>query len=108
MRYIIFLILAVIFAVLFPKWWKLLKGEIRKFRRVSHGKDSSESRRYYEKVLQLEGDYTLKDIQSNYRRMVSEYHPDRVRHLGRDLRHLAEKRTRELNEAYEYLRRRRR
>ena len=34
---------------------------------------------------------------------VSLYHPDKVQHLGPELKDLAERKTKELNEAYDWL-----
>lgn len=36
---------------------------------------------------------------------VSEYHPDKVATLGEELRKLAEEKTKQINEAYEHLKR---
>jgi hypothetical protein len=42
-------------------------------------------------------------IRSAYQRLVKEYHPDRAATLAPEIRALAEKRTREINRAYDIL-----
>ena len=47
---------------------------------------------------------TLEDLKRAYREYMRDYHPDRVAHLGADLKDLAERKAKEINAAYEYLR----
>jgi len=63
---------------------------------------------YYLQVLGLPPDATADDIRQAYRERVKEYHPDRVSHLGPKLRELAEREMKEINDAFEQLRNRRR
>ena len=56
------------------------------------------------KALGLDGEVNLEEIKGAYRRRMAEYHPDKVRHMGEDLQELAETKTREIREAYEYFR----
>jgi hypothetical protein len=44
------------------------------------------------------------EIKQKYKRAVMEYHPDRVAHLGRELRDLAAKKTTAINAAYAAIR----
>ena len=44
-----------------------------------------------------------REIKTAYRRRIREYHPDRVAHLGTDLRQLAERKARTINKAYSVL-----
>ena len=43
------------------------------------------------------------EIKAAYRRMAAQYHPDKVQHLGREFQELAEKRFREIQQAYDEL-----
>ncbi|MDJ0665733.1 MAG: DnaJ domain-containing protein [Desulfobacterales bacterium] len=45
------------------------------------------------------------DIRRAYRRLAAQYHPDKVAHLGADLRQLAEQKFKAIQAAYEMLKR---
>lgn len=60
------------------------------------------------RVLGLEEDVPMMMIRAAYRREMARYHPDRVAHLGPELVALAERKAAEINQAYDYLVRRRR
>jgi DnaJ like chaperone protein len=46
---------------------------------------------------------SLQEIKAAYRSMATQYHPDRVQHLGPKLREVAENEMQRINEAYSYL-----
>lgn len=46
-------------------------------------------------------------LKEAYKSLIAQYHPDKVAALGVELQQLAAKKTREINEAYQTLRRRR-
>ena len=54
-------------------------------------------------ILEIPIDADLETIQNSYRRLVKEYHPDRVNNMGKEIRLLAERKTIEINQAYEYI-----
>ncbi len=60
----------------------------------------------YWNTLGLTGNVTKEDIRKAYRKAMSEYHPDKVASLGTELRALAEKKAKEINEAYEFFKKR--
>ena len=51
----------------------------------------------------LEESATFDQVRSAYRELVKGYHPDKVAHLGPDLRRVAEAKTKEINSAYRVL-----
>ena len=53
-------------------------------------------------VLEIERNAGWEDIKRAYRERIKEYHPDKVAHLGAELRALAERKAKEINRAYEY------
>ena len=65
------------------------------------------ARPWYE-VLQIPADSPMEEISRAYRRRVSEYHPDKVAQLGEEIREVAERRTKEINSAYDEATRQRR
>lgn len=58
----------------------------------------------YYTILNLSPDADDDAIRTAYHRQAQQYHPDKVQHLGAEFRELAERKMRELNEAYEVLR----
>ncbi len=61
--------------------------------------------RKYTKVLQVDEDASLGEIKKAYRRLVKEYHPDKMASKGmpEDYREFANNKIKEINEAYDYL-----
>jgi len=57
--------------------------------------------RYYE-ILGLNINTDPSEIKITYRRLVMQYHPDRVQHLGAEFKAMAEEKIKEINMAYEY------
>lgn len=62
-----------------------------------------EKLKYYGTVLGLQGRLTKSQIRKKYLELVSQYHPDKIQHLGTELRALGENKTKDLNIAYEWL-----
>ncbi len=52
-------------------------------------------------VLEVDSRVSDKDVKRAFRKMANKYHPDKVSHLGEDLRHLAEEKFKSMNEAYQ-------
>lgn len=61
---------------------------------------------YYSELMELRGDHSADNIKKRYRELIAQYHPDKVHHLGREFSAIADKKTREINEAYEYFKQR--
>ncbi len=55
------------------------------------------------KILGVTPRATPGEIKTAYRHLASQYHPDKVAHLGEEFRALAEKRFKEIQEAYQQL-----
>ena len=56
----------------------------------------------YARVLGLSPTATATEVKRAYRKLLSKYHPDKVVHLGPEFKGIAEEKTREILEAYEY------
>ena len=77
--------------------------------RQSSQKEASGSNEHYEKRRATNDPYTVlgigragspDEIKKAYRRLVKQYHPDKVLHLGEEFKELAERRFKEIQEAY--------
>tara|TARA_Y100000588_G_scaffold87067_1_gene92699 strand:- start:115 stop:900 length:786 start_codon:yes stop_codon:yes gene_type:complete len=71
---------------------KTVKAEDRKLE-LNHGK-----------ALGLQGKLTPDEIKKKYRELMTQYHPDKVRSMGDEIREVAERKAKEINEAYDYFR----
>jgi DnaJ domain/Protein of unknown function (DUF1232) len=80
-------------------------GTGEKFRQNSQAKreQGAPSRRSPHEVLGLDPNATSEEIRAAYRRLVNQYHPDKVSHLGEEFRVLAEQKFKEIQEAYQEL-----
>lgn len=54
-------------------------------------------------VLEVEQGASAEEVKAAYRRLASQYHPDKLSHLGEEFKILAERRFKEIQEAYEQL-----
>jgi len=54
-------------------------------------------------VLGLARGASLDEVKNAYRQLANKYHPDKVNHLGDEFKQLAEKRFKEIQEAYQEL-----
>ncbi|MFA6234367.1 MAG: DnaJ domain-containing protein [Bacteroidota bacterium] len=61
---------------------------------------------YYYGVLGLTTSATEAEIKKAYRKLMSQYHPDRVASLGEDLQRAAGEKAKSINEAYHIIERR--
>jgi hypothetical protein len=57
---------------------------------------------YYGAVLGLTGLVTKSQIKKKYLELITKHHPDKVSGLGKEIVELAERKTKELNEAFEW------
>lgn len=75
------------------------------YRQQSYGSSSAGSRRSSAKdpykVLGLDSSASDEEVRRAYRRFAMKYHPDKVEHLGEEMKKNAEEQFREINEAYE-------
>ncbi|MGB5988927.1 MAG: TerB family tellurite resistance protein [Marinifilaceae bacterium] len=62
---------------------------------------------YAYRILGIDNKATVTEIKKAYRKMAIEHHPDKLEHLGEDIRKGAEEKFREINTAYEQLKKER-
>jgi uncharacterized membrane protein YkvA (DUF1232 family) len=70
------------------------------------GESPQKKRTPYE-VLELSPGASKKEVEQAYKKLVAQYHPDKVDHLGQEFQELAHEKMLEIQEAYEVLRRNR-
>ena len=58
-------------------------------------------------VLGIGSDASDEELEQAYRRRMSEYHPDRVANAAQEIRDMADERSREINQAYDQIKRQR-
>ena len=58
-------------------------------------------------VLGVAADASFEDVRAAYQKLVQENHPDKVADMSAEIRELAERRTKEINAAYNELKKRR-
>lgn len=59
----------------------------------------------YYAILGLSPGADFSEIKAAYRKLSMKYHPDKVGHLGQEFKEVAEEKMKEINNAYEYLKR---
>tara|TARA_R110002072_G_scaffold11143_3_gene50680 strand:+ start:118 stop:876 length:759 start_codon:yes stop_codon:yes gene_type:complete len=59
------------------------------------------------RILEVTQDASDEELKQAYRKMAKKYHPDKVSHLGEDVRRQAEEKFRKVQEAYENLKKER-
>jgi DnaJ like chaperone protein len=59
------------------------------------------------KILEIDPSSSNEDVKKAYRRMAMKYHPDKVSHLGEDVRKSADDKFTKVNEAYEKIKKER-
>ena len=73
------------------------------FRDITEEKATEDEKaKYYGKVLELKGLVTKSQIKKQYIALIGKYHPDRVANMGTEIQSVAESKTKELNEAFDW------
>ena len=58
----------------------------------------------FAETLGVEKPFEEENVKPAYRKLIAQYHPDRVSAMGPEIREVAELKAKEINEAYEYFR----
>ena len=56
----------------------------------------------YAEILGLSEPFKLEDIKPAYRKLIAQYHPDRVAAMGKEIQEVAEQKAKEINRTYDY------
>ena len=68
----------------------------------SSGRAGRDSMDPYE-VLGVDRGESFEEIRSRYKERLLQYHPDHVQHLGKEFEEIAERKTKEITEAYQQI-----
>lgn len=99
-RFII-IVLIIIIGIL---WYRNYKRSVRISNMRAQGAGYDPAFDPYD-ILQVPRDATQEEIRKAWIELAAQYHPDKAAHLGPDLQELAEKRFKEIQRAYEVLKR---
>ena len=69
-------------------------------------KSSNPQEDNFASVLGLVEPYDMDDVKSAYRTLIAQYHPDKVSRMGDEIREVAERKAKEINESYDFFQRR--
>lgn len=72
---------------------------------VEPEKQSDPQEEDFASVLGLIAPYDMDDVKSAYRTLIAQYHPDKVSRMGDEIRDVAERKAKEINESYDFFRR---
>jgi hypothetical protein len=91
----------------YEKYERYEKFEKHSFRKEDEFDPTSateyEKAKYFGNLLGLTGRVSKSQVRKKYLDLVAKYHPDKVFDLGEELKILAEKKTKQLNLAYEWM-----
>ena len=76
---------------------------IQEKRRKEEKFAAQEMEKRYFTILGIRAGSSKTEIHSAYRQLVSKFNPDKVHHLGEEFVEIAERKMREINEAYRYM-----
>ena len=100
-------------AVLGLLWWYLSKHKKKRYRYEGPSQEQEQpsgrpreqgfSQKNAYSVLGVGRDASPEEIKRAFRRLANKYHPDKVSHMGDEFKELAERRFKEIQEAYQKL-----
>ena len=108
MRFATFLIFIVVGYFIFHYIIRILKEET--YRRSGRGggrrrnRENADTEEEYRRILGVTDKDSPATITRKYKELLAKYHPDKVQHLGIEFQEMAERKTKAIIEAYEFLR----
>ena len=79
-------------------------GQSQQQEAKSEAWETQSEEKKYARVLGLGTVITAAGVKQAYRELLAKYHPDEVNHLGVEFKNIAETKTRDILEAYNYFR----
>jgi DnaJ-class molecular chaperone len=75
-------------------------------RRYRQSWENAHTEKEYRQILGVTDKDSPATIRKKYTELLAKYHPDKVQHLGIEFQEMAERKTRAIIRAYEFLRKR--
>ncbi len=73
----------------------------KEFEEIKYDENTEE---YFYTILNINRNSSVDEIKKAYKEEIRKYHPDKVEHLGDEFKEIAEKKTKDINKAYNYFR----
>lgn len=73
----------------------------KEFEEIKYDENTEE---YFYSILNINRNSSVDEIKKAYKEEIRKYHPDKVEHLGDEFKEIAEKKTKDINKAYNYFR----
>lgn len=77
------------------------EGSQKEYEEIKYDENSEE---YFYFILNINRNSSIDAIKKAYKEEIRKYHPDKVEHLGNEFKDIAEKKTKNINKAYNYFR----
>src|SRR5690606_28835178 len=74
----------------------------KEFEEIKYDENTEE---YFYSILNINRNSSVDEIKKAYKEEIRKYHPDKVEHLGNEFKEIAEKKSKDINKAYNYFRR---
>lgn len=71
----------------------------KEFEEIKYDENTEE---YFYSILNINRNSSVDEIKKAYKEEIRKYHPDKVEHLGEEFKEIAEKKTKDINKAYNY------
>lgn len=93
------IILFIVFLVI-----RYIRQQWIRMKETSRSSESTQKKKNPYEVLGVSSKASIEEIKKAYRAKCKENHPDGVTHMSKELQYLAEKKMKEINEAYQAIR----
>jgi DnaJ-domain-containing protein 1 len=109
-RFVTLIIFIIVGYLIYRHVIKMLKQELyqrsARTRRYQQSWENAHTEEEYRQILGVTDKDSPATIRKKYTELLAKYHPDKVQHLGIEFQEMAERKTKAIIQAYEFLRKR--